>query len=85
MPCDTVAINGPTSDVEWRRVDDPALNADKSAVHQFHRHERFPREWRFQQCRLFGGKAEARIVARVSKHDDDPLASCSQQVQSLLD
>jgi len=64
-------------DAERRRIDDSALNAHKSAVHQFHRHERFAREWCFKQRRLVCREAEARIVARVSKHYNDPLASNS--------
>lgn len=72
-------------DSERWRINDSTLNTRKSACHEFHGHKCFAWEWRFQQCRFFGRKAEAGIVARVSKHDDDPLTACSQQVQPLLD
>ncbi len=73
------------SDAECRWIDHLPLNACKSPVNQFDRHESFAREWSFELRGLLFGKTEAGIVAGVSDHYHDALALISKDVQSVHD
>jgi hypothetical protein len=62
------------SEAKRNRIPDLAANAIESAGDEFHRHESVGREWALKRARHLSGKAEARIILRVSENEYNVLS-----------
>jgi hypothetical protein len=61
------------SEAERNGIPDFAASPIESVGAEFQRHEGVGREWAVKRARLLSGKAEARIIVRVSENEDNVL------------
>ena len=70
------------SEAKRNRIPDLAENPIESVGDKFHRHESVGREWALKRARHLSGKAEARIIVRVSENEYNVLSLPAQQIQA---